>query len=333
MPPQPNSPSSVCGASTSTRCQASIIAAIPITAARRADRQPPEPRQRPGSVAAHGVPRAVLAALGIGLVLLVARRSAVVAGLRAARRRGGAARRARAAASLDPRHEQAARAGALRGSSSLVALAALLVRRPDARRRRSSSPPRRSGCRSTSAARTSSASPRSGALGRLLPLYLVLGAAALALRLADRSARSGVRPLPRDVAWPAAAFLAFAVAVAALVGRRRARARTCSSSSCSRSRVLVAVVAPRAVPAPGCRACSASIVVALAIALRGGRDRRGGDAPLLFHSPAVEVANAYSNFFRVTSLFRDPSLYGRHVVLGIAIAARRALVPRREPAR
>jgi hypothetical protein len=40
---------------------------------------------------------------------------------------------------------------------------------------------------------------------------------------------------------------------------------------------------------------------------------------LLFHSSAVEVGNAYSNFFRVTSLFRDPSLYGRQVVLGIAI--------------
>ena len=35
--------------------------------------------------------------------------------------------------------------------------------------------------------------------------------------------------------------------------------------------------------------------------------------------PSVEVGNAYSSFFRVTSLFRDPSLYGRHVVLGIAV--------------
>jgi O-antigen ligase len=33
----------------------------------------------------------------------------------------------------------------------------------------------------------------------------------------------------------------------------------------------------------------------------------------------VEVGNVFSSFFRVTSLFRDPSLYGRHVVLGIAV--------------
>ena len=40
---------------------------------------------------------------------------------------------------------------------------------------------------------------------------------------------------------------------------------------------------------------------------------------LLFFSPSVEVGNAFSSFFRVTSLFRDPSLYGRHVVLGIVV--------------
>src|SRR4029079_10078639 len=40
---------------------------------------------------------------------------------------------------------------------------------------------------------------------------------------------------------------------------------------------------------------------------------------LWFFSPGVEVGNAYSSFFRVTSLFRDPSLYGRHVVIGIVV--------------
>jgi len=40
---------------------------------------------------------------------------------------------------------------------------------------------------------------------------------------------------------------------------------------------------------------------------------------LFFYSPQLEVANAYSPFFRVTSLFTDPSLYGRHVVLGFAV--------------
>ncbi len=39
----------------------------------------------------------------------------------------------------------------------------------------------------------------------------------------------------------------------------------------------------------------------------------------LFFARDVEVANAYTSFFRVTSLFKDPSLYGRYVVIPIAV--------------
>ena len=39
----------------------------------------------------------------------------------------------------------------------------------------------------------------------------------------------------------------------------------------------------------------------------------------LFFARDVEVANAYTSFFRVTSLFKDPSLYGRYLVIPIAI--------------
>jgi hypothetical protein len=38
----------------------------------------------------------------------------------------------------------------------------------------------------------------------------------------------------------------------------------------------------------------------------------------LFFGRDVEVANAYTSFFRVTSLFKDPSLYGRYLVVPIA---------------
>ena len=41
---------------------------------------------------------------------------------------------------------------------------------------------------------------------------------------------------------------------------------------------------------------------------------------LFFYAPNLAVSNANSDYFRVTSLFGDPSLYGRHVVLGIGIA-------------
>ena len=39
----------------------------------------------------------------------------------------------------------------------------------------------------------------------------------------------------------------------------------------------------------------------------------------LFFARDLEVANAYTSFFRVTSLFKDPSLYGRYLVIPIAV--------------
>jgi outer membrane protein assembly factor BamB len=39
----------------------------------------------------------------------------------------------------------------------------------------------------------------------------------------------------------------------------------------------------------------------------------------LYFARDVAVANAYTSFFRVTSLFKDPSLYGRYLVIPIAI--------------
>jgi hypothetical protein len=39
----------------------------------------------------------------------------------------------------------------------------------------------------------------------------------------------------------------------------------------------------------------------------------------LFFARDLEVANAYTTFFRVTSLFKDPSLYGRYLVIPIAV--------------
>jgi hypothetical protein len=40
---------------------------------------------------------------------------------------------------------------------------------------------------------------------------------------------------------------------------------------------------------------------------------------LFFFAPNLQVSNANTDYFRVTSLFGDPSLYGRHLVLGIAV--------------
>ena len=40
---------------------------------------------------------------------------------------------------------------------------------------------------------------------------------------------------------------------------------------------------------------------------------------LFFFAPNLALSNANSSFFRVTSLFGDPSLYGRHLVVGLAV--------------
>jgi hypothetical protein len=48
----------------------------------------------------------------------------------------------------------------------------------------------------------------------------------------------------------------------------------------------------------------------------------------LFFGRDVEVANAYTTFFRVTSLFKDPSLYGRYLVVPIAVLLVAILVRR-----
>ena len=51
----------------------------------------------------------------------------------------------------------------------------------------------------------------------------------------------------------------------------------------------------------------------------------------LFFSTTVEVANAYTTFFRVTSLFKDPSLYGRYLVVPMAVLLVVLLLRRNRP--
>ena len=108
------------------------------------------------------------------------------------------------------------------------------------------------------------------------------------------------------------------VPLVSLVGRDRARRGTCSSTSCCRS--------PCSSRSPGARRSRrwmpralGTIAVALAALFAVVGLVEEATHRLLFYTSSVEVGNAYSSFFRVTSLFRDPSLYGRHVVLGIAV--------------
>jgi O-antigen ligase len=157
---------------------------------------------------------------------------------------------------------------------------------------------------------------QNGELGRLLPLYVVLTAAVLAsawhaLRGADPAR------LPTWLAWPAAAFLAFA-SLSLLWTQELTTGTNVLLFFLNPFAVLLAVAArapfprwmPRALAAIGVGLASLFAAVGLWQAVTG---------KVLFFSPRLEVSNTYSSFFRVTSLFRDPSLYGRHLVAGIAI--------------
>jgi hypothetical protein len=155
-----------------------------------------------------------------------------------------------------------------------------------------------------------------GKLGRLVPLYVVLGAAVTAyvwrvLRRAE------VAPIPRLLALPAAAF--FALASLSLIWSRDLDVgANLLAFFLLPFAALVAVVA-RAELAPWLPKVLAWISVGLASLFAAIGLWQEATQDLFFYSPQLEVGNAYSPFFRVTSLFTDPSLYGRHVVLGFAV--------------
>jgi hypothetical protein len=155
-----------------------------------------------------------------------------------------------------------------------------------------------------------------GELGRLLPLYTVLAAAVAALLV--RSLRENSVPvLPPELALPAAAFLGFAC-LSALWSSDVVAARNRIAFFLLPFAALVAVVARTPFPAWMPRAL-AGTAVALGLVFAGVGLWQAGARELFFFSQSLEVSNTYTPFFRVTSLFRDPSLYGRHIVLGISI--------------
>ena len=155
-----------------------------------------------------------------------------------------------------------------------------------------------------------------GELGRLLPLYVVLAAAALAL--AYRTLWTPAPgALPRTISVPASAFVAFAC-LSLLWSQDVESGASVLAFFLLPFAVLVAVVG-RAPWTDWMPRVLAWIAVALALAFAVVGLSQAYTKELLFFAPNLEVANTYAPIFRVTSLFRDPSLYGRHVVLGIAI--------------
>jgi O-antigen ligase len=156
-----------------------------------------------------------------------------------------------------------------------------------------------------------------GRLGRLLPLYFVLAAVAAALGWRALRGRP-VRAIPPSLALPAAAFFAFAFVSLLWADDVRAGTNLLAFFTLPFV-VLLATVAraefpefvPRALAAVGLGLATLFALVGL---------WQAATHELFFYAPNLAVSNANNDYFRVTSLFGDPSLYGRHVVLGIGVA-------------
>lgn len=149
----------------------------------------------------------------------------------------------------------------------------------------------------------------------LLPLYLVLAAAALAL--AVRLARGGeLRPLPLLVAAPTAAFVALA-GLSLLWSSDPHEGSIRLIFFFFPFSLLVAVVAQSDLTETLLRALVVVLLVetALVAALGLWQEWRHGPFP----TDDLDATNAYSSYFRVSGIFKDPSIYGRFLVLGIVL--------------
>jgi hypothetical protein len=156
-----------------------------------------------------------------------------------------------------------------------------------------------------------------GRLGRLLPLYFVLAAAAAALAWQALRGRE-LRALPMQVALPAAAFFAFACC--SLLWAEDVEAATNLLLFFTLPFVALLATVARASFPPWAPRGLATAALALATLFAAVGLWQAATHELFFYAPNLAVSNANTDYFRVTSLFGDPSLYGRHVVLGIGVA-------------
>jgi putative inorganic carbon (HCO3(-)) transporter len=147
------------------------------------------------------------------------------------------------------------------------------------------------------------------------PLYIALAAALLALAVRAVRGEAG-RPLPRLLAVPAAAFVLLAGLSLLWTKDLRQGSIELLFFLFPFSALVVAVVRspfrswhPRAL---------AATLVALAVLFSAvSLFQRLTHGHLL--ASDVERSNAYTTYFRVTSLFKDPSIFGRHVVIAIGV--------------
>ena len=149
----------------------------------------------------------------------------------------------------------------------------------------------------------------------LVPLYFVLAAAVLAF-VARVLAGAELKSIPLLFAGPAAAFTL--LAAASLSWSTDVHNGTIELVFFLLPfSALAAVVARSPFERWTPRALAVALVsLGCAFTAVGLWQLRSGE---LFFAPDLEVGNAYTTFFRVTSVFKDPSIYGRHLALGIVV--------------
>lgn len=147
------------------------------------------------------------------------------------------------------------------------------------------------------------------------PLYVVLAAAVLALvvRVARRQAD---RALPRLIAIPAAVFVFYTGLSLLWTHDLRAGSIELLFFLFPFSALVVVVVrSPYRAWHP--RALAVTLVALASLFSAVAIFQRLTHGHLL--ASDVERANAYTSYFRVTSLFKDPSVFGRNVVIAIGV--------------
>jgi putative inorganic carbon (HCO3(-)) transporter len=148
----------------------------------------------------------------------------------------------------------------------------------------------------------------------LLPLYGVLAAASVALLM--RAAKSSTPPVLPLLALPAAAFIVFD-AVSLLWAQDLQQGSIALAFFVFPFATLVAVVARSPYVEWLPRALAATLVALAAVFAAIGIWQEWTRTVFFAHD--LRVANTYATFFRVASVFKDPSIYGRHLALAIVV--------------
>jgi O-antigen ligase len=150
----------------------------------------------------------------------------------------------------------------------------------------------------------------------LLPFYVVLAAAATAL--SDRVGRGGELPaVPYLIAGPTAALVA--LSGISLLWAEDLRAGTIALVFFYFPfSVLLSIVALTRTKDWTWRALATALVAATSVFAAIGVFQAWSHTEILAKQD-VQLANAYSSLFRVTAVFQDPNVYGRHLVLGVVV--------------